>query len=236
MALPSELAKAELTWAIENGAEIAVNTIWFRHVHHTSVSFSWGDALQQIADHVVDSLKGPGAALTGYMHGSIQLAKVDAYAIPPIGDATDKRTHTCSANEFRGGGTGMMPPLVAPVIQLWGYKPAEFTSHPARHRGRLYFPGMTQSMMSGDGLLSPEAQTALRDAWAAVLNDLQGMHVGDVPGPGPVDSMDVGVLSRRDQAFYQLEAVTVAHKLGVQRRRMNKLQTSRSAPATINHG
>lgn len=228
MAFPDELAVCDLVWSIEGGQEIAVNRIWMQHVHHDTVTFSWGDALQTIADHVVTSLgeSGSGGGIRSFIHTDCYLNRVDAYQIGVDGKATDKRSHVCTTTEFAGSASGqMLPPIIGPVIQLWGYPPTSYTLHARRHRGRIFMPGATSSILGSDGLISFGNKGDLGSAWGAIFNDLQGMHVGSSfgVGGGPTDSMNVGVLSRTDGAFRQLAAVSVASKPGVQRRRMNKL-------------
>lgn len=234
MALPPELAVADLVWSIE-GKEIAVNRIWLQHEHQATVNFTWGDALQTIADKVVSSLDtgGSGHGVLTYVSSGVWLSRVDAYQIGTDGKATDKRSHALTQNAVQGNSGGDYVPSLGAVIQLWGYDPATFTQHPRQHRGRLYAPGTPFGLFTDTGELAASFADSMAGAWADFMNDLQGMHVGDTAGPGPTDNMNVGVLSRTAQQFYQLRAVTVALKPGYQRRRMNKLAAGRSATHAV---
>jgi hypothetical protein len=63
---------------------------------------------------------------------------------------------------------------------------------------------------------------------------VQGLHAsGAAITP---DYWDVGVYSRVDGAFNNLERVGVAAKLGVQRRRQNALATTARSYGTVEHG
>lgn len=236
--LPSdELCVAEIVWQVESGAEIAVNRLYFEHQHFTGDSYSWGDALQTVADHVVSSLTGHGSSLQNYLTDQCQLARVDVYKLGQAdGKATDKRTHTVADGTFKGGSAArILPPIFAATIQLWAYKPAEFAQHPRRRRGRLFFPMLNTVQLGSDGMLTDAATADLTAGWAAVLNDLQGMHVSGESTTGGPDYMNVGVLSLKDNAFHQLEAVSVAKKPAIIRSRMNKLHFPQVTPATISH-
>ena len=237
MALPAELAVADLVWN-DSGKEIAVNRIWLQHEHHDTVEFNWGDALQTIADKFVESLgtADTGGQIMSYISNQVTLTRVDAYQIGTDGHATDKRTSTPSTT-VGGSATGNHIPLVGAVVQLWGYNPASFVQHARRHRGRLFAPGTPASLFTATGELPSGTADDIAERWASFLNDIQGMHVGEsagLPG-GPTDSMNVGILSRVDQAFRQLEAVTCAYKPGTQHRRMNKLPNTRSTSSSIDH-
>jgi hypothetical protein len=238
VAVPPEMAVADLVWSI-HGNEIAVNRIWLQHEHHDTVTFDWGDALQTIADKVVSSLSADGAghSVMGGISSDCSLTRVDAYQIDETGHATDKRSHDLTGSPLQGGQGGNYSPLMSAVIQLWGYDPTGFKPHAKRWRGRIFSPCTPASFFTNEGMITTDSAGVLAGWWGSFLNDLQGMHVGEsagLPG-GPTDSMNVGVLSRVDSAFRQMEAVTVALKPGIQRRRMNALPANRSSAVTINH-
>lgn len=236
--VPAELAVADLVWSLDFGAEIAVNRLWLQHHHITGNSFDWGDALQKIADHVASSFQTHGGQILGHINTSTYLNRIDAYSIDAAtGLANDKRTHVCGATDVKGtASSGMLPPSTAVVVQLWGYDPATYAVHPRRRRGRLFMCGVDMNCLANDGTVSSTAQSDLTQGWSAFFNDLQGMSVDSGGQPiGTGDWMNCGVLSRRDQAFYQLEAVSVAHLPGVQRRRINAFQSTHSTPGVINH-
>lgn len=239
MPLPAELAVADMVWNVDS-KEIAVSRVWLQHHHTTGGSFAWGDALQTIADKVVSSLQdsSAGGQILSTISNRISLTRVDAYQIGTDGKATDKRSHITGAGDtVSGSSSSDWIPSLSAVIQLWGYNPSTFVQHPRRRRGRTYAPGTPSSYFNVTGELGPTVANDLAGRWGAFMNDLQGMHVGDSVGvPGaPNDSMNVGVLSRTDAAFYQLEAVTVAYKPGWQHRRMNALADTRSSSTTISH-
>lgn len=234
----TDLAKCDLVFSTESGAEIAVNTLWMQHQHYTGNTFDWGDALQTIADHVVSSLVAHGTTINGTLSSTDYLQRVDAYQIGTDGKATDKRTHVCAPTDYPGtqSGSNQLPPFLAAVVQLWGMVPGTYDAHPRRRRGRIFWPLRNDAYLGSNGLLKPANQDLIRDDWAAVLNDLQGMHVGTPSPPGnSSDFMRMGVVSRVTGAFSQLEAVSVSGKPGVQRRRMNKLHVTPESTATINH-
>jgi len=234
-----ELAKADIIWSTESGAEIAINTLWMQHRHYDGNTFSWGDSLQTIADHVVSSLIAHGSSLPIYLHTSTYLKQVDVYQIGTDGKATDKRTHLCGPTDFKGSSsaTNALPPFLSLTVQLWGIPPGAFDAHPRRRKGRIFFPVQNTAVLDSQGLVDDSQRDSLRDQWAAVLNDLQGMTVSPT-GPGGVgneDYMKVGVVSRVTGEFHQLEAVSISKKPSVQRRRMNKLTVVAETPATISH-
>lgn len=242
MALPSELCAVEATWALESGAEICVNRFWLQHVHQTGNSFSWPDDLHTVASKVATSLlskQGPGGySVRQLVTSQASLTKVDAYAVGTDGKATAKATSTPDAGTNNGGMGGTeLPPQMAPIVQLWAYN--GFVQHARRHRGRVYAPPPASSALATNGRLSSDFMANIVDAWSAFFNDVQGMHVGsDASGValgGSSDIMRTGVLSRVDNAFYQLESVSVAQDLGVQRRRTNKLSRAIPARTTISH-
>jgi len=170
-----------------------------------------------------------------YISNQVTLTRVDAYQIGTDGHATDKRTST-PGTTIGGSATGGYIPLLSAVVQLWGYDPAQFVTHPRRHRGRIYSPCTPSSLFNATGELPSGTADDIAARYGTFLNDIQGMHVGDTTPPGGgTDSMDVGVLSRTDTAFYQMQAVTCAYKPGVQHRRMNKLANTRSAATDIAH-
>lgn len=232
---PTELAAVDIIWGVE-GKEIAVNTLWLRHHHETANQFDWDVALQTVASHIVDSFSdsGKGGAIFPYMSNQILLTRVDAYAVPPVGKATNKRSATPSGT-VGGSASGDYSPIMGAVIQLWGYNPLGFVQDAMRHRGRLFAIGTPMSYFSDIGRLSSTQAADIATAWGHFLNDVQGVHAdpaGNLPTP---DYFNVGVFSRTNGAFYQLEAVTVATKPGIQHSRMNALDTGRSSSVTIDH-
>lgn len=236
--VPDELAVLDLVWSLDFGAEIAVNRLWVQHHHDTGNPFDWGDALQTMADHVATSMETKGGQILSHVNTSTYLNRIDAYQIDgDSGLAVDKRTHVCGATDVKGSASsGMLPPSTAIVIQLWGYDPATYAVHPRRRRGRLFMCGIDANCLANDGTVSGTAQSDLTAGWSAVLNDLQGMHIGGLgTGTGVPDYANLGVLSRVDKAFYQLEAVSVAHLPGVQRRRINAFASTHSTPSAISH-
>lgn len=239
MTIPAELAKVDLVWSIDGGPEIAVNTFWMQHHHGTSDSFAWSDALQTIADHWVTSVQtitAGGDHATTYMASNVSLSRVDAYQIGTDGKATDKASHAVTAGTIVGGETGAPGPTpFAAVLQLDAY--TGYVTHKRRRTGRVFLPVSAEGAMGSDGLISRDVTGGLATIWGAILNDIQGMHVGDSGGVGggPTDWMNVGVFSRVDGTFYQLESVRVSNKPGWQRRRMNKLAEAYGTPTTIAH-
>lgn len=238
MPLPSELARVDIVWKIESGGEIAVNTFWMQHVHHDTETFTWGDALQTIADKVATSMVANLNSSLGSISNTAHVDHIDAYQVGTDGRSTDKRTHVCAPTDIPGRASGgnILPPFLCAVVQTWGMVPGTFKSHPRRFRGRMFWPLTSDNALGADGLLTSSFQDGLRGEMQAFFNDMQGMHVssGELTG-GAADFMKMGVLSRVDQAFYQMEAVSVAKKPGVQRRRMNKLVVAQETPAAISH-
>lgn len=234
---PNELACADLVWNLED-KEIAVNRIWLRHKHQSGNTFDWDSALQRIADKCVASLSDSekGGAIFPQISNQVTLSRVDAYAIPPVGKATNKKSATPSGTTG-GSASGDYSPIMGAVVQLWGYPPSGFVANARRHRGRLFVAGTPMSYFMNQGELGTDTALQIATGWGHFLNDLQGASVagGITPGNGD-DYVDVGVLSRTDGAFYPLQAVTCATKPGIQHSRMNKLVTLRSTPVTITGG
>lgn len=238
MALPDELAVADIVWSIESGQEIAVNRIYLQHHHISTNTFGWSDALKTIADKCVDAIlnsAGPsGTTVRQTVHSTVLLSRVDAYALDTTGHATDKATSTPTAGTNNGGmGGSALPPQLAPIVQLWAY--SGYAIHARRRRGRVFAPPPGTAALSTGGRLDDGWRQTLADGWSGFLNDLQGVNVGGVTSPGTHDYMNVGVLSRVDQAFYQLENISVAKDVGVQRRRINKLARPQPVLVPVNH-
>lgn len=240
--VPPEACRVEITWQLENLQEIAVNSIWLQHVHQTGNTFDWANDLPTVANKVATAIQndsGGGAKVTDYMETGTRLGKVTAYGIGTDGKAFAKAEHLVTPGTVVGTESGgPLPPTFCAVLQLLGY--SGYVQHKRRHTGRLFLPASSDTVIDGaTGLLSRDATGGIAAAWAAVLNDIQGMHVGsDASGialGGSSDHMNVVVYSRHDGAFYQLEGVQVANKPGWQRRRMNKIARIYGTPATIAH-
>lgn len=232
---PAELAVADIVWSLESGQEIAVNRLWLSHVHFTGQTFSWGDALQTIADHVVSSISSPpsGSSPLQYIQSATKLTRVDAYSIGTDWKATDKRTHDATADNVSGTMTGQaLPPIFSPVLHLTAF--TGYVSNARRRTGRLFLPAPSDSALGTDGLLTSTFRNNVANAWTNSLNDIQGMHVSGGDGSAS-DYMSVVVVSRLDGLAHQLESVKVNNKPGIVKSRMNKLIESYGDVGVISH-
>jgi hypothetical protein len=232
-----DLAALDYVWAIESGQEIAVNRIYFQHNHGTGNEFTWPEGLGKLAqkgvDAVTEAAPSGGNNLQHYLSSKVALTRCDAYAQwGADGKATQKETVT-PASTLQGGNTGgAVPPHLAVVVGLWAF--TGFDPHQRRKRGRMFLPPVGETYIGDDGRIDTNTITALTDTMTAFFNDLQGAHANDGTGPA-LDFWNVGVYSRADNTFNQLQAVTVSKDFAVQRRRLNKLTVPTPYKGTINH-
>jgi hypothetical protein len=115
-------------------------------------------------------------------------------------------------------GTGCLPPEVAVAVSL------RAAIIGRRGRGRVYIPGLTQAALtSADGTVASGTRTALRDAMATLITNMQ-----DIPGVedyGPI----VSVLSAGSATAVRPAQVRVGDHFDVQRRRQHQVPETYSS-------
>jgi hypothetical protein len=223
---PDEVFCADLVWSLENGQELAINRLWLQH-HHTSGSqFEWQDGMDRVTAKILDAVQtsapSGGNTILHWLSSKTHLTRVDAYSGWGSDGKATRRSLALPSGTVAGTNTGgSAPPQLAPIVQLWGS--TGFVANGRRRRGRLFMPQIGATYIGDDGRLDQTTRDGIAASWGAFFNDVQGAHM-DGGASIDADYCNVGVYSRADQAFYQLEDVSVSQDFGVQRRRINKLQ------------
>lgn len=257
MTIPENICRVSMVWGASGTDEKFVNTVHVLMQDSAVAGFniggSWSGLTQQLADewynHMHMHHDDAGGSIASPLHSSIYLDSVHAYHLDTDGKTLDEGVHACAVTDYVGKTSGP-PPLpfeVAVLIRLSCIHPGNFYAtavggtgkhhkggtHPAgRHKGRLYYGGVTTQLLDGSGNIGTTYRDNIANWWGVQFNEWDGMHLGTSGTVYPT----TGVLSKAAGQFYPLDHISVPNLFGVQRRRQNQLTDSVSAGVTVTHG
>lgn len=226
--VPSGTVRLQIDYSLLNGAEIAVNTL---HFHLTGVTWAEGwVSAQALTDAIAGKLVTAWSTIGAAVTNKAKVKDIKVYSLSETtGDAVDEAVHSFTTDELTTGTSSstLLPPTIAPVIQLWGYDPAGFATHRRARRGRLFMPGCTTTVMNTD-TGSPDLSNvgALAGGWKQFLHDCSTISVAG-------STLTPVVLSKKYQLLSPIEAVSVSNHFGHQVRRADALAYNHSSPLSL---
>lgn len=223
MAIPEDVVRTNIVWHLP-GNEIAVNTLNFRHEHGTGNSLDWaGDMTQRYANLVIDGLTDSWGSIGQQFYQGVGIDRVDAYHLDTSGHALHKATGLPHADTplVGRGQNGMLPAEVGLVVTLLGYPQNGFTPNRARKRGRIYLPGLSQTLCTSDGRVNQVQSVA--NGWAAAFRYMHLRVMDNFAAGFSHERAHLGVLSRTGGIFTDLDTIRVDDLFDVQRRRQDAL-------------
>lgn len=221
MAVPVNLARVTMHGAL-GGSEIA---LWGFHLRVGTDAALTEPQRQQVADRIRDAWLSALTAKHDLFSGAYTLEHVRLDWLDPAGgphhlkttDVTLSVLDTTGAGSFKGSGDSL-PWECALVVSLAAYPQGGFAPNKGRHRGRWYFPAIPKSSVAGTDAALPDSATAAYATAAVNFLELVNSPVG-----GGLDAqMRAVVLSRADDAAYDIEHLWVDSKIDSQRRRENR--------------
>lgn len=226
--VPAGTLRLQIDYSLLNGTEIAVNTLHFK-LSGATWEQGWvsaGDLMSGVASAFVTNW----ATMSGVVSSKAKVKDLKLYALNPLtGDADDEQVHTFTSDEVTVGGSSstLLPPTVAPVVQMWGYDPAGFVPHRRARRGRLFMPGCTTSVMdTSTGMVDTSNGAVLVGGWKGFLKACAGLSVAGT-------TLTPIVLSRKYQLQSAIEAVSLSDHFGHQSRRQDALVYHHSSPVLV---
>lgn len=232
MAVPENLCRVTMHGRL-GGSEIA---LWGFHVRIGTDATLTEAQRQQVADRVRDAWL---SALTGkadLFSGAYQLEHVRLDWLDPgpgpghlkTTDVTISALAQTGSGSFRGTGDSL-PWECALVVSLAAYPEGGFAPNKGRHRGRWYWPAIPKSSITGIEAQLPD--TAVSAYGTAAVNFLE--LVNSPVGGGLSAQMRSVVLSRADDAAYDIEHIWVDSRVDSQRRRENRQPVSNRQTAPL---
>lgn len=228
MAIPEDCVRTNIVWALPDN-EIAVNTLNFHHAHITGQPLDWaGDMTQRYANLVKDGITSQWANIKAFHYQGVSIQRVDAYHLDTSGHALHKATALPdTATPLHGTASGgQLPPEVSLVLSLLAYDPAGFTPQSSRKRGRIYLPGIAQSLCNANGRVNNVSTVV--NPWAAALSYMHLRQMGNNQQGVPDETAHLGVLSKTGGIFTDLVTLRGDDLFDVQRRRQNGLIPARA--------
>lgn len=216
--------RAELHEQPETFSDIAVWGFYAQRRHYPGNTVDWPNDVQFIAEGVrdrwVENVTNKGDFSSAVVGDTVQCVHLNSSTgkTQDVGQATFRPDHT-----WNGTASGGLPWETSVGVTFWGYEQGTFTPHKERKRGRMYLPPMAAAVMDTyNGKLSSAAQDRIADAMEAFFNDVQGMELPGETTGASADYLNVGVLSRFDNAMYETLQVGVGNVVDSQRRRRNR--------------
>jgi len=200
VAIPVNTAKSVITWALP-GNEVAQTAFWWQI--GAAPAFSDATAASVVAQSSFTSLMNAWKPL-----GSTSTVAIgfDQYGYTGGGGAS---SHGHATLLITGTGTSTHPDTVACVTTLR-------TAHPGRSgRGRMYWPANGQTMTTATGIAVNTNIDALVDALALFFT---AQNTGTIVS---------SVVSQTLSSSFPITSVDADYVLDTQRRRSNKLKTTR---------
>jgi hypothetical protein len=227
--VPPDTVRVNTVWALP-GDEIAVNSLHFHHEHAPGNDLDWAnDMTQRYANLVRDAWVSVRTNLQTAFGPGVSLQRTDAYHLAVEGNTLDKATALFEGtNAWVGTGEKLMPLQNSVAVSLFGYDPAKYDPQGARKRGRIYLPGLAQSMCTNTGRVA--SIQSLSANIALVLSYCQGRTMDSDPIVDPERARLV-VLSRAGVSYSPVVAVRVDDLWDVQKRRQNNLVAARQVAA-----
>lgn len=232
MAVPTNLARVTMHGRL-GGSEVA---LFGFHLRVGTESALTEPQMQQVADRIRDAWMQALGTKKDLFSGAYQLEYVRLDWLNPAGGPQHLKTRAVTnsaldvsgTNSFIGTGASL-PWECALCISLAAYPQGGFAPNKGRHRGRFYLPALPASIISGTEAQLPDSATA---AYAtAMVNFLE--LVNDQVGGGLTAQMRVVVLSRVDDAAYDVQHIWVDSKVDSQRRRENRQPAAKRLYAPI---
>lgn len=226
MAYPDQLTKVEWHFALNNGVsdvEEAVPGVWIHAT--TAIGAPDVDAfLASLSDQVWE------AWATNLPEGDwtavVRLASVRCAMYDTALKTTNVVVKASGGTSWTGSSSGpALPWQVSQVVGLYTYTPGGFIAQAPTRRGRVYLPPPASSVLdSGNtGQMDQTKATAVMTAFKACLHDVVA-SIGGV-------SLEVGVVSRKRELFFELTDLTTDVKLDTQRRRTHSEDVARLTTA-----
>lgn len=221
MAVPNNLAKVTMHGRL-GGSEIA---LFGFHIRLATSSEPTEAQRQEVADKIGETWLDAFGTAKDLFCGAYQLEYVRLDWLDPEPGPHHLKTDVVTTSSFATSGTNSfigtgasLPWECAIVVSMAAYPPGGFAPNKGRHRGRFYLPGVPASVITGTEAQMPDtavqAYSERAAAWLEAINDVVSDDFDT--------QMRVVILSRVDDAAYDVQHIWVDSKIDSQRRRENR--------------
>jgi hypothetical protein len=235
--IPADCVRVNIRWQTIPG-EVAINTLHFKHEHQPANTLDWaGDMTQRYANLVRDGLESAWSSMAVNFWSGISVASFEAYHLDTEGKTLHKATATpTSGTSTKGTGTSALPIESAMALSLYAYDPALFDPLSRWKRGRIYLPGLSQTILgSTTGRIVGGQALQVLNGWTTFANYVHRRKMDALPALS--ERAHLVVLSRARSLASDVRTLRVDDLVDVQRRRQRQLVPAvQTAPvAQVDH-